>query len=70
LVELFETSTKRCISEVMDLAANDDDTDDGGGKYPPIVLDNLLSTTEQHYGNSDGRGDAMVAWPQRGARAC
>jgi hypothetical protein len=33
----------------MDLAANNDGTDDGGGKFAPIVLDNLLSTTEQHF---------------------
>jgi hypothetical protein len=34
----------------MDFSANDDDTDDGGGKYAPIiVLDDGLSTTEQHF---------------------
>jgi hypothetical protein len=33
----------------MDPAAVDDDTDDGGGKLPPIVLDDSLCTTEQHF---------------------
>jgi hypothetical protein len=30
----------------MDLTDNDDDTDNGGGKLPPIVIDDLLCTTE------------------------
>jgi hypothetical protein len=38
-----------CISEVKDLSANDDGTDDGGGKFAFIILDDLLSTTDQHF---------------------
>jgi hypothetical protein len=33
----------------MDPAAVHDDTDDGGGKLPPIVLDDSLCPTEQHF---------------------
>jgi hypothetical protein len=33
----------------MDLTDIDDDTDDGGGKLPPIVIDDLLCPTEQHF---------------------
>jgi hypothetical protein len=59
----------------MDFSANDDDTDDGGGKYAPIVLDDGLSTTEQHFvvkghsmktlfvlalGQNDEAGDELV----------